>query len=244
MVKLLKYFTVLFILSIVLVACGTSSETNSANGSTKETEEQLNEEADQIEGKTNEENNKIEENTDQDIKVNQPTDKVDENDKKSESDNGETTPASELQISYSINGETCRRNNNWKKSDNQAFGLYILPSYELTGEEPNNDSLYFKENDQHLMRIQILPSDSSIESLKENTLVQLEASLNSDVETLSPPAGFSKDTTMMQTKNDKEIVTALLIKDHDHIIKLLIFTKNQENHLDAFLQMAKHIKVN
>ncbi len=72
MVKFLKYFTVLFILSIVLVACGTSSETNSANGSTKETEEQLNEEADQIEGKTNEENNKIEENTDQDTEANEP----------------------------------------------------------------------------------------------------------------------------------------------------------------------------
>ena len=93
------------------------------------------------------------------------------------------------------------------------------------------------------MRIQLLPGDSSIESLKENTIVQLEASLNSDVETLSPPADFSKDTTVMQTKNDKDLVTALLIKDHDHIIKLLIFTKNQENHLDTFIQMAKHIKV-
>ena len=24
----------------------------------------------------------------------------------------------------------------WIKSDNQAFGLYVLPTYELTAEEP------------------------------------------------------------------------------------------------------------
>lgn len=255
MFKLLKYFSTLLILSMVLAACGTSTEENPASGTTNEqvneseeqpteTEDQINDETKDSEEKTNEESDAIEENTDSAIEEKSETpDNVNNNDVKSENNTEETTPASEIQISYSINGETVEEKASWTKSDNQAFGLYVLPGYELTAEEPGNDMLYFKENDLHWMRIQLLPGDSDWESLKENTMVQLEASLNTDVETVSPPTDFPKDTTVLQTKNDSDVVTAYLIKDQNGIIKLTISTQNQENYLDAFVQMAKHLKI-
>ena len=51
----------------------------------------------------------------------------------------ETSPATEIKITYSYNGESKQENAIWTKSDNQAFGLYILPTYELSAEEPNKD---------------------------------------------------------------------------------------------------------
>ena len=92
------------------------------------------------------------------------------------------------------------------------------------------------------MRIEILPGDSDQDSLKENTLAQLQA-VNEDVQTLSPEADDIQNATIMQAKKDNEIVTAYLIEQEDKIIKLTIFTNEQENHQDAFVQMAKSLKI-
>ena len=39
------------------------------------------------------------------------------------------------------------------------------------------------------------------------------------------------------------IVTAYLIEQEDNLIKLTISTNEQENHQDAFVQMAKSLKI-
>ena len=54
----------------------------------------------------------------------------------------ETSPATEIKITYSYNGESKKKLPIWTKSDNQTFGLYVLPTYELSAEEPNKDILY------------------------------------------------------------------------------------------------------
>ena len=94
------------------------------------------------------------------------------------------------------------------------------------------------------MRIEILPGDSDQKtSIKENTLAQLQA-VNEDVQTLSPePDDFFQNATIMQAKKDSTIVTAYLIEQEDKFIKLTIFTNEQENHQDAFVQMAKSLKI-
>ena len=66
-------------------------------------------------------------------------------------------------------------------------------------EEPNKDILYYKEDDHHFMRILVLPGDSDQNSLKENTLAQLQA-VNEDVQTLSPEANDIQIATIMQAK--------------------------------------------
>ena len=91
------------------------------------------------------------------------------------------------------------------------------------------------------MRIEVLPGDSDQNSLKETTLAQLQA-VNEDVQTLSPEANDIQNATIMQAKKDNEIVTAYLIEQEDKFIKLTIFTNEQENHQDAFVQMAKNFE--
>ena len=94
------------------------------------------------------------------------------------------------------------------------------------------------------MRIEVLPGDSDQKtSLKENTLAQLQA-VNEDVQTLSPEADdFFKTQQSCRLKKIMTIVTAYLIEQGDKFIKLTISTNEQENHQDAFVQMAKSLKI-
>ncbi|MFZ0445481.1 MAG: hypothetical protein WAM95_12840 [Bacillus sp. (in: firmicutes)] len=227
MTRFMKYLLTIGFLSILLVACGTNTDTtNSVKDTTNENEiKQTVEETEQEQEQENE-NNPVEE----------PKEQVEKESVE------ETSPATEIKISYSYNGESKQENAIWTKSDNQTFGIYILPTYELSAEEPNKDVLYYKEDDHHFMRIEVLPGDSDQNSLKETTLTQLQA-VNEDVQTLSPEANDIQNATIMQAKKDNEIVTAYLIEQEDKFIKLTIFTNEQENHQDAFVQMAKNLKV-
>ena len=243
MTRFMKYLLTIGFLSILLVACGTNTDTtNSVKDTTnengieqtvEETEQETEQEQEQEIEKENEEpQQEIENNPEEEPKEQVEKESVEE-----------TSPATEIKISYSYNGESKQESAIWTKSDNQAFGLYVLPTYELSAEEPNKDVLFHKENDLHFMRIEILPGDSDQNSLKENTLAQLQA-VNEDVQTLSPETDeFFQNATILQAKKDSEIVTAYLIEQGDKIIKLTIFTNEQENHQDAFLQMAKNLKV-
>lgn len=205
MTRFMKYLLTIGFLSILLVACGTNTDTTN---SVKDT--------------TNK--NEIEQAVEESVE--------------------ETSPATEVKLTYSFNGNSVEETAHWIKSDNQAFGLYVLPTYELTAEEPGLDQLFFKEDGSHYMRIQILPGGSDQKtSLKENTLAQLQA-VNEDVQTLSPePDDFFQNATIMQAKKDSTIVTAYLIEQGDNLIKLTISTNEQENHQDAFVQMAKSLKI-
>jgi hypothetical protein len=248
MTAFMKYLLTIGFLSIFLVACGTNTDTtNSVKDTTNENEiEQTVEET----GQTVEETGQTVEETEQTVEeTGQTVEEIEKNPEEEPKEQvekesvEETSPATEVKISYSYNGESKQENAIWTKSDNQAFGLYVLPTYELTAEEPNKDILFHKENDFHFMRIEILPGDSDQNSLKENTLAQLQA-VNEDVQTLSPETDeFFQNATVLQAKKDSEIVTAYLIDQGDKIIKLTIFTNEQENHQDAFLQMAKNLKV-
>jgi hypothetical protein len=245
MTAFMKYLLTIGFLSIFLVACGTNTDTTSSVKDTtneneiEQTVEETEQETEQEQEIENENKNENEESQ-QEIQKNPEEEPKEQVEKESVE---ETSPATEIKISYSYNGESKQENAIWTKSDNQAFGLYVLPIYELTAEEPNKDILFHKENDFHFMRIEILPGDSDQNSLKENTLAQLQA-VNEDVQILSPePDDFFQNATIMQAKKDNEIVTAYLIEQEDKFIKLTIFTNEQENHRDAFVQMAKNLKV-
>ncbi len=47
----------------------------------------------------------------------------------------------------------------------------------------------------------------------------------------------------MEASNNSETVTAYLIPQKESIIKLTLFTKDQTDYRDAFIQMAKTIKI-
>ena len=119
-----------------------------------------------------------------------------------------------------------------------------MPNFELTAEEPYKDLLFLSENDAISMRIEILPADTDLESLKTNTLTQLQV-VNETVQTLNPPNdAFLQNATIMESSNNNgEVVTAYLIDQKDAVIKLTLFTTDQSDYRDAFIQMAKTIKI-
>ncbi|WP_428908827.1 hypothetical protein [Niallia sp. Krafla_26] len=227
MPRFLKYLFTFMILSVFLVACGTSTDTDeTANEAQQLQQEQTKE---------------TQEEKEDDTKPNTEGENIAPDQKNN--DDQKVSPPTEMKLKYSRNGESIEETAMWKKSDNQPFGLYVLPSYVLTAEEPRMDQVYFSEDGSHYMRISILTGDINFEEQKENTLAQLQA-VNEDVQTLNPPEDeFYKNATVMQTKLNNELVTAYLIPQDKHLIKLMISTKEQDNHLDAFIQMAKHIQV-
>jgi hypothetical protein len=272
MLRLAKFFLLVGILSLLLAACGTSNESDKINESTNDSEqtadrpEQDVEDEDSVDQKEQvvevedsvdqkEQVVEVEDSVDQKEQVVEVEDSVDQKEQKEDNVEKELQEqtdsnvedktdlsSSEQMLSYSLNGESKEEKASLQKSDNQDFSLYVLPAYELTAEEPYNDSLFLRENDRIFMRISVLPSDSDLESLKENTTAQLQA-VSENVQTLTPPNDeFLQGATIMEATNNGEVLTAYLIKKQESIIKLLLFTNEQEDHRDAFIQMAKTIK--
>ncbi|GLB60415.1 hypothetical protein [Cytobacillus sp. NCCP-133] len=162
--------------------------------------------------------------------------------------NGETSQEGDTMIrileqnlSYSVNGEIKKDTAFLKHSDNQNYSMYVLPGYELTAEEPHKDILFYTENDQVFMRIELLPEDADWNMIEENTKSQL-AAVSKDVQTGEAPADeFFQDATVMRAEQNSEKVTAYLIKKEDLALKLTLFNKANDDHEEAFLQMAKTI---
>lgn len=249
MLRLAKIFLLIGILSLLLAACGTSSGSENGNESANSSEQT---------DKQTEQKEQEEQNEDVDIDIKDES-SVEQTVQEENNENNNATepqeqtdtqtqeevesPASEQTISYSFNGESKEEQAFLQKSDNQGFSLYVLPDYELTAEEPYNDSLFLKENDAIFMRISVLPADSDIDSLKENATAQLQV-VNENVQTLTPPDDeFLQNATIMEASNNGEVVTSYLIEKQESIIKLTLFTTEQTDYRDAFIQMAKTIKV-
>jgi hypothetical protein len=230
-----KFFILLGVLILLLAACGTSNSQVNSNETNKNTE--------QTPGTTDQSNESGE----------QKANNEKENDPNKTSDNEQSTKTAELNgqkqtteqtISYTLNGESKQETAKLTKSDNQNFSLYVLPKFELTAEEPYKDLLFLSENDAISMRIEILPADTDLESLKNDTLTQLKV-VNENVQTLDPPNDeFLQNATIMESSNNNgEVVTAYLLDQKDSVIKLTLFTKNQSDYRDAFIQMAKTIQI-
>ena len=62
-----------------------------------------------------------------------------------------------------------------KRSINQNYTLYVLEGYEFTEEEPRKDVIYNKKNDALWMRIEVFPSNKSVEELNKETKEILRA---------------------------------------------------------------------
>lgn len=239
-----KFFILIGVLTLLLAACGTSNSQENSQKNSNETNtnsEQTNDTTNQpIESELDEQNTNDETEKENDIKTTPDQNEQTTNNEEIES----KTRTSEQPISYTLNGETKKETAQLTKSDNQNFSIYVLSNYELTAEEPYKDLLFLSENDANSMRIEILPADTDLEALKTNTLTQLQV-VNETVQTLSPPNDeFLQNATIMESSNNNgEVVTAYLIDQKDSVIKLTLFTKDQSDYRDAFIQMAKTIKI-
>ncbi len=165
-----------------------------------------------------------------------------ENTDKSSGDSA-TEQKNEQLLTYTVNGEQKEESAKLVNSDNQGYSMYVLPEFELTAEEPNKDVLFLKDNDKISMRIEILPADSDMEQLKENTKAQLGA-VNGDIKDLqaSNDQQWLADASIMQAENTSDQVTAYIVKKDDSIVKMTIFSKKDADYNDAFVKMAETIK--
>lgn len=220
-----KWFLFTSIIGVILTGCGTNEDNN--NGSNGDTSS---EKVEQVEQNGKDATNKNEADKNKDTEIGSENNNEDKGSR-----------SSEQKLQYQVNGETKEETAYLKESDNQNYSLYVLPEYELTAEEPNKDSLYLSENGEVFMRIEMLPTDMQWESIVENAKVQL-AAINEEVETIDVPSeDFFKDSFAIETSMDADIVTAYVIKNEGQPFKLTIFSKNDSDYKDAFLQMAKTI---
>jgi len=216
--KSFKFLTLCFLTAILLAACGTTS-----NQQPNATDEQSD--------VNNEENNDVSK---------KPEELPDKEDDKSQD---EKIRVMELNIAYEQNGEQKEETAFLKESDNQHYSMYVLPDFELTGEEPGRDVLYFKKDDSIFMRIELLPSDSSIENEIETAKSQLE-SVSSNISEVKTVDGndWLKDASIYTAENEKEKVSCYLIPQKNQLLKLSIFTPSKEQAEDPFLKMAETIE--
>jgi hypothetical protein len=148
----------------------------------------------------------------------------------------------EQNVSYKINGEQKEETAFLKYNDNQNYSMYVLPEYELTGEEPNKDVLFWTNDDSVFMRIELLPADIDWAMMEENTKAQLSAVSPELQEADIPEDPFFEKAWAMETKSGSETVTSFLIKNEKQPIKLTLFTKDNADHKNAFLEMGKTIE--
>jgi hypothetical protein len=132
-----------------------------------------------------------------------------------------------------------------KRSTNQNYTLYVLEGYEFTEEEPRKDVIYNKKNDALWMRIEVFPSNKSVEELNKETKEILRA-------------GFSEVTSLdthlihhnleieaaYEASDDKSNAYGFLVRKQNHqpTFRLTIFAPKSERELTPFLEMAKTLQ--
>jgi hypothetical protein len=147
----------------------------------------------------------------------------------------------EQNIAYTVNGGQKEETAFLKYNDNQNYSMYVLPEYELSAEEPNKDVLMWTEDDSVFMRIELLPADAEWALVEENSKAQLAAVGPEVNEAQTPEDPFFNNAWAMETKSGSDIVTTYLIKNQEQPLKLTLFTKEEADHRNAFMEMAKTI---
>ncbi|HBZ10259.1 MAG TPA: hypothetical protein DEO65_10340 [Bacillus bacterium] len=235
MKKMKSLFTFLLAASL-LAACGSTKKEQNAGNETvdgKEKTETVGDDKNKQENGEQQPENQTSDGQDQ------TENELGEDKEESESDNVRLL---EQNLTYQMNGQEKEETAFLKESDNQDFSLYVLPGYELTGEEPQKDVLYLKENDTLFMRIEILPAETDLNVEIETAKSQLE-SVSSEIKHAKPDrykwlkgaAGFTAD-------NGNEKVSVFLVPQKDRLLKLTIFTPTKEDMEDPFLTMAETIE--
>ncbi|ARF15172.1 hypothetical protein [Sporosarcina ureae] len=136
-------------------------------------------------------------------------------------------------------------------SDEQDYSMMVLPGYTLTSEEPGRDSLYLEEDSEMFMRIETMPKDEesyTFDELYENMGELLTAS--SDGET---PIEITDETDLPQADDIKSVkgavvdstegyFTGYVIEREDKLIRVTIYAKENNEHMEEFKDMAATIK--
>ena len=134
------------------------------------------------------------------------------------------------------------------QSDNQNFAISVVAGFELTGEEPNKDLLFNKENDAQSMRIETFKeAEVNITDVTNNLVETLKAS-NDQAEVIQitdenqlPFNEFIEEANGFQIDTpDGKVSGYTFIKD-GMVVKLTVFDTVDAPALELFVEMAETI---
>lgn len=156
----------------------------------------------------------------------------------------------ERSLSYSVDSEVKEKIAILTDSDEQNYSIYKLEDFELTGEEPNKDSLYLIEDDAVFMRIETLSKDQgSIDVVRQNMKDTLSAiSVGKEPTTIEeesklPQGNNISEQLGMEVSTELGTVTGIVFERGNLIVRLTIFDRKSYNLTDAFLKMGETIAV-
>ena len=233
--KKLALALTLLMMMLLMAACGEESNENSGNNGNGSTEET---------GGSNTETETEKENEQGTETPETETPETETPDTETPDAGEETAGSDEMskEMSYSINGETKTETATFTKSDELAYGLYVLPAFELTSEEPGKDKLSLAENDAVSMRIELLDSPDW-NTIENNVPLELEY-FESDITNPDDDNLQIDSAKIYEASNADERVTIYLIQSEELPLKLTMFTPVGQDYREAFVQMAKTITVN
>ncbi|MFC4353665.1 hypothetical protein ACFO0S_01130 [Chryseomicrobium palamuruense] len=131
-------------------------------------------------------------------------------------------------------------------SDNQPFSLELMEGYELTGEEPNKDVVFFKENDGLFMRIETFAKEGTDRTQLVQTLqdtIQASESGATVMEISSPTKLPNQDMAQgyeMDFENGK--VSGYVFETEGHIVRAMIYDSTDTPKTGEFLMMLETLE--
>ncbi|MDF2065695.1 hypothetical protein [Bacillus sp. Cr_A10] len=135
------------------------------------------------------------------------------------------------------------------ESESQNYSITVAEGFELTGEEPNKDLLFNKENDLQSMRIETFNKEEvNLEETTNNLMETLKASNEEGtLEEITDENQLPASDTIQQAKGFQidtpdGKVTGYTFETDGLIVKLTIFDTADTPTLETFIQMAGTIK--
>lgn len=128
-------------------------------------------------------------------------------------------------------------------SDEQAYGMYVLPGYELTSEEPGKDSLYLSEDSSTFMRVETFdPATLDFAGAKASLIESLEATSNGAELTEGTLEGDFTNSVMYTAPSDFGEVTGIVFEKDNFVVRLTIY--DSADATADFIEMGKTVQAN
>lgn len=151
-------------------------------------------------------------------------------------------------LTYLVGGEVKENSAKLTESDEQNYSMYKVDGFNLTGEEPNKDALFLKENSAVFMRIETISKDEASYEIIANNMKETMAAVTfgkeplliGDDEKLPQGEGISNQIGYEMTA-EIGTVTGIVFEKENLIVRLTIFDRNAFNLTDAFLKMGETI---
>ncbi|MFC3884386.1 hypothetical protein ACFOU2_13100 [Bacillus songklensis] len=150
----------------------------------------------------------------------------------------------ERNLTYQFNGKKAEKTAFLTYSQQHPYSFYLLPDYVFNSEKGKTDTIFYKENKNHWMKMEPLSPKTDWKKVEESAKKELK-SYGQRVKLIKPKTSspFLEDAVIYQTKRKHMATTVYLIKSGNVPLKLMVHTHHilHNNHSSAFLEMAKTI---